>query len=466
MARTLSQIEASLASSIEEQDSSIDTQKGPVFDFFIRPQAAQFRATELLYDDLSRRYSLDYVVNKNPTVLQLYGANHGVRRSPGRAARGNVVFFTSAAIGSTETLVIPAGTVVSTADPTVAYRTTRDAYILGASLSSFYNASARRYEVRVPVEALGSGTIFEVPPNRVTRILSSIRGIDGVINRERIANSLEAEAPATFGRRIRSKFNGLALGSGDGLNQLIRNFDPSSITDVAMVYSSDYTYFRRRVSRSAWDVYLIGSATDTASVTYVGDGVRRDFPIPNVPATAVSSVTVDTFSVGFSFVQDSTDQFRRSTRAADKVVLDSIPGLNSTIKITYSYNKLITDTQTYANKIGIQLYRSDILVREAIPVPIKATVLVQVLSSFDETEAAAAAFDSVSNFINTEKFVTTLSANDLRSQLSSDVAGIANIDVLEFTRNLTGTIPVETIEFAPFEYPVSQDALITIKVRR
>lgn len=466
MARTLAQIEASLASSIEGQDPSIDTVKGPVFDIFIRPQSAQLRATELRYDDLSRRYSLDYVLTQNPSVLVLYGANHGLRRSAGRASRGNVVFFTFTAVAPDDVIVIPAGTVVTTSDPSIAFRTIRDAFIIGSSLPSFFNASQRRYEIRVPVEALGVGEEFEVPPRRVTNILSAVDGIDGVINFERIEGGTSVESTVRFGQRIRSKFNGLALGSGSGLDQLIRNFNPSSIDDVALIFSTDYDNFRRRTRRAAWDVYIIGSVSETAEITYIADGVQRDFPLPLTPTLGVTAVTVNDAAVSFTYNADTTDQFKTSTRANDTVELASIPGLNDTVTITYSYDKLIRDIQDYVDRLGVELYRADILVRKAVPIAIRAKILVQVLSSFDETDAASAAFATTAEFLNPDEFVSLLFANDLRSELSAAVAGVANVNVLEFTRDLTGTIPLETVEFRPFEYPESVDSLITIEVRQ
>lgn len=466
MARTLRQIELSLADSIENQDSSIDTVKGPVFDMYIRPQAAQIRSLELLFDDLSRRYSLDYILSQNATVLQLYGANHGLRRSLGRAARGHVTFFTHSAPGPDEIVVVAAGTVVSTTDSTISFRTLRDAFILGSSLGAYYNAAARRYEVRVPIEALGAGQLFEVPQNRIVRIQSTVRGIDGVVNRERIAGSTEFESTSRFGARISSKFNGLALGSGDGLKQLVKQFDTASIEDVQMIFSTDIENFRRRTRRSAWDLYIIGSVSESAEVTFIGNAIQRTFSLPSTPALSVQSVRVGSASVGFTFLPDPTFQFRSSTQANDQVELDVIPGLNETVTISYTYDKLIRDTQAYADRIGVQLYRSDILVRKGIPVPVRAKILVQVLSSFDETDAAGAAFASVLAFINKNRFVSVLFADELRKQLSSDVAGVSNISILEFTRDLTGTIPVETLEFRPYEFPETSDSLVTIEVRR
>tara|TARA_R100001079_G_C4451412_1_gene153910 strand:- start:2897 stop:4297 length:1401 start_codon:yes stop_codon:yes gene_type:complete len=466
VARTLAQIEASLASSIEQQDSSIDTVKGPVFDLLIRPYSAQLRSVELKYDDLSRRFSLDYVLTQSSDVLVLYGANHGLRPDAGRPSTGNVVFFTSSAISSSDVTVIPAGTVVTTSDPSIAYRTVRDAFIFGSSLPAFFNAARRRYEVKVPVEALGSGSIFEVPARRVNNILVDVPGIDGVINFERISGGTERESNSRFGRRIRSKFNGLGQGSGSGLEQLIRNYDPGSIQDVVLIFSTDYDNFRRRTRRSAWDVYLIGSKAETADISYISDGLTQRFSIPNTPVLSVSSVLVDGSSVDYTFIPDTSDGFRGSTRANDQVSLSSIPGLNSTVTITYQYDRLVRDTQDYVDRVGVKLYRADILVRKAIPVEVRSRILVQVLSSFDETDAASFAYATTAEFLNPEQFVSLLFPNDLRSKLTSTVAGVASITVTEFTRNSGGTIPVEVIEFKPYEYPVSDSSLTQIDVRR
>jgi len=453
-----------LASSIEEQDPSIDTVKGPVFDIFIRPEAAQLRATELLYDDLSRRYSLDYVLTQGEEVLVLYGANHGLRKSAGRPSSGSVVFFTYTSIGSDDVVVIPAGTTVTTSDPAVSFRTTRDAYIIGSSLPSFFNAAKRRYEIRVPVEALGSGPLFDVPPLRITNVLSSVEGIDGVTNTTRIEGGTEDETNARFGQRIRSKFNGLALGSGDGLEQLVRNFNTSSILDVSMIFSTDYDNFRRRTRRAAWDIYIIGSETDDADITYVGDGVLRRFPIPLTPVLSVTGVRVNDADVGFTFLPDTTDQYRTSSAANDVVELASIPGLNDTVTISYAYDKLVRDTQDYVDRIGVELYKADILVRKAIPVGVKTHILVQVLSSFDETDAASSAFATAVDFLNPGQFISLLYPNELQSELSATTAGVSKINVLEFTRDVTGTLAIDVIELKPYEFPETADSLITIEV--
>ena len=55
MARTTTTIENSIANSIETINPSVDTEKGPIPEIFIIPQASQLRGAELLIDDLSHR---------------------------------------------------------------------------------------------------------------------------------------------------------------------------------------------------------------------------------------------------------------------------------------------------------------------------------------------------------------------------------------------------------------------------
>ena len=81
MARNTKQIEQSIAADIESNDPTLDTVKGPIPDIFIRPQAKQLRNIEIKIDDLNKRYSLDYIRTTNTASLELYGSNHGLRKS-------------------------------------------------------------------------------------------------------------------------------------------------------------------------------------------------------------------------------------------------------------------------------------------------------------------------------------------------------------------------------------------------
>lgn len=464
MARTRRQIEESLVRSILTTTNDVDVQKGPIYDIFIRPQSVVINEQEIRIDDLSRRYSLDYILTQNTEAIDLYGANHGLRRNFGVPSKGSVTFYTYTRLGSGEVITIPQGTVVSTVDPTISYQTTRDVQILGDNAETFYNAAFRRYEVQAPIESLGNGSVFEVPPNRIIRIQTRIDGIDGVINRTRTRTSSPQETNESFGRGIRLKFNGTAQGSGDGLKQIVRNFDRGRIRDDVVIFSSDQELFRRPTRRAAWDVYIIGEDADSSMELFVGDGVTTSFKLSSTPVIGITSVTINGISSTFSFNKDTTPNFGTSYRANDRIEFAVAPAAGSQIEVTYTFNKLIRDVQEYVERISINLYESDTLVREAIPIRTKIKVQIQVLSSFDSTQAASSTFSIINQFANPERFVDVLYPDRLRSEISGRIGGISNVRIIEFNRADFGVLPIEAIEYKINEYPTTEDSLIEVEV--
>jgi hypothetical protein len=292
-----------------------------------------------------------------------------------------------------------------------------------------------------------------------------IAGIDGVENREPIRGSQAEESNESFGRNIRAKFNGTAMGSGSGLLQVVQNFDTTRISDVSLVFSTDYQLFRRRTRRAAWDVYLIGEDSQEITDTFTGNGTQTQFVLNNQPVLSVSSVLVNSISVPFSFTRDSSDATKYSSRSTDKVVLSAPPGPNAVVSVTYNYDKLVTDTQGYINELRSDLYESDILIRKAYPIDLKVTVSIQVLSTFDRAQAISDTLSAIQAYGDLENFVELLSPADLRNIIEQNVAGISAVRILEFTRLDTGTLPAEPIEFLANEFPVLSSANITIVTR-
>jgi hypothetical protein len=466
MARTRKQIEQSISSDIEDQDPTLDTVKGPIPDIFIRPQAAQIRTVELKIDDLNKRYSLDYIKTTNTASLELYGANHGLRKSPGKPARGYVYFYTFTRINPGDVLTIPAGVVVTTSDTAVGYQTTADVVIIGNSMSSYYNVSKKRYEIRAPVESLGTGDVYEIPAGRIKNIRSGTVGIDGVENREPIRGSLEAQNNESFGNHIQAKFNGTGLGSGDGLRQLILGYDSSRIRDAKVIFSSDQALFRRRTRRAAWDVYLIGDDSDTAKDSFFGNGIRKEFILAKQPVISVNDVKVNNIPASYSIVRDTSDQTKLSSRSTDKVVFASAPIITDMIEISYTYDRLVQDTQSYIDKIQVKLYEADSLARQALKVSLAVSVSIQILSSFDESQAVVDTLAVIQDFFNITSFVEILYPDRLRDKIAAEVGGISGVRIVVFNRLDTGTLPVDAVEFKANEYPVLLTENITITPRR
>lgn len=467
MPRSQETIEQSIADSIESINPSIDTQKGPIADIFITPPATQLRISELQVDNLDKLYSINYILTRNTTALELYGSNHGLRKSPGKSAQGNCTFYTYSRLRDGEITVIPAGTVITTSDPSIAYQTRRTAYIYGDRIDTYYNTTTRRYEIQVPIESLGTGDGFEVPAYRIKEIRDTIDGIDGVVNKSRITGSTAAETNAEFGTRIRTKFNGTALGSASGLKQLIQNYDPSLIKDLSLVFSTDFTLFKRYTRRPAWDVYIIGDDYEEETETLYGDNTTTEFQLSNVPVSSVSEVLVNNIPVAYSLEKDTSDQTSESSAATDKIILLSAPSSSDEIVFTYEYDKLPTTIQTYVEEAGRDLYEADILIRKAIAVPLVVSVEIQVLSSFDATQAISDTFAIISEYLNTNAFVTDniLYPENLRTTISGNVGGASQVIITEFRRKETSTLIYDAIELTSVEYPTIADADIFITVK-
>jgi len=468
MARSTNTIEKSIADSIESINPSVDTSRGPIPEIFIIPQAAQLRGAELLLDNLSHLYSLRYILTRDITSLQLYGENHGIRQDPGTPARGNCTFFTYSRLREGETTVIPAGTVVTTTDSSVAFQTRRTAYIYGDRVDTYYNSTTRRYEILIPVEGLGTGEEFEVPAYRIRNLRNSIDGIDGVENRTRISGSIEAETNASFGKRIQNKFNGTALGSGSGLQQLVENYDPSRVEDVALVFSTDETLFKRWTRRPAWDVYVIGEDAEEETDTFTGTGSVDEFQLQNVPVISISEVLVNNIPVAYTLEKDTTNQTSDSSSAEDKLKLLAPPASGDEITCTYEYDKLMPDVQTYIDTAGRDLYEADILVRKAIDVPLSVTIEIQVLSSFDTTQAISDTFSVASAYLNPLSYVedNVFYPEDLRNNIAGSVGGLSQVIITEFRRKESSTLLYDAIEFLAIEYPTADDLDITIIARQ
>lgn len=466
MARSRRQIEQSLITSIEATSPDVDVQKGPIYDIFIRPQANEFRGTELKLDDLSRRYSIDYILTQNAAAIDLYGSNHGLRRSSGKPSSGVATFYAYTRLGSGEVISIPQGTVVSTVNPTIAFQTIQDAQIRGDNANAFYNASTRRYEVSVPIESLGFGQEFELPPNRIVRIQTQIQGIDGVLNRARTGQSTTTETSSSFGGRIRLKFNGTAQGSGDGFRQLIQNYNPQDILDTSIVFSTDQNLFRRPTRRSAWDLYLIGQDVRSFTESFVGDGVRTEFRLSRSPVLSVTSVTINGLTTAYSPNIDVGENYGGSTRANDSVRFAAAPSIGSQISVTYEYDELVRSVQEYSDRISVGLYKCEILIRRARQIRTTVKVQIQVLSSFDSEQAQSDTFAAISEFVNPNRFVDILYPGDLSRKISGEVGGASRVRVTEFYRTDIGGTLLEAIEYEANEYPVSSDALIDVEVVR
>jgi hypothetical protein len=457
VARTQTQIEKSLGARINQQNQNIDTVKGPVPDVFIIPEAAEIRSLEQRQDSIGYRYSFEYIKTQDRDTQVLFGANHGLRPSRGTPAVARGVSYTYTR--PTEDRVIPAGRVVTTDDESVAFRVAYDVIMYANRADSYYNAVTRRYEVATTLVSLGTGVAFEIPPYSIRKLRDKIPGIDGIENTSRATDAKPEEDMVAFGRRTQAKFNGLETASADGLRQTLLNYAPTLIEDVIPVFSSDTQWFQRRTRRAAWDLYVRGQRIEDTESSFVADGVTSSFVLPHVPALAVTGVLINGLTTTFTFEPDLRPEVIGSTLAEDRVNLSFVPASGSTVTVQYQWNSLIYQLSNYITNSAKNPFKTDILVRAAQQVLLRIRLGVQPSTTFDTTTVLDNVRASGYEFFADPTRREIVHPETFKQHILNTTAGVRNIMVREFARATVGSMVVEPVELAPYEYADTTDAL-------
>lgn len=466
MARTPVQVEDAMIASTQIIDPGIDATKGPHRGAFIQPQAQVISQTEQLVDDLSLRYSLRYVMTRNPAVMDLYAFNHGLAAGLGSPSTTVLYFYTFTVPEAGGYVFIPSGTVVSTVDSTVSFQTTTDLTIPADSFPLYYNSTSRRYEFPVPSASIGVGPEFEIAARRLVNLQTSLAGIVGVFQPFRSSPSAQVEQAAQLGQRQQAKFTGLSLGTPAGLESTVRNFDTSNILDVSVVYSTEFDLFRRPLNRPGFDIYVVGNVSDTMTETFRSAGGELKFYLSKRPVQNLNSVIVNGTAVTAQLVRDNKPATADSVRALDYLLLQAPTDPGSTIQVSYTYNRLLTDISTFLEKANQRYWQADILVRAGRQVPMAITIDASALSTVDTLSLISSIQLATFTYVNRNLLGLTLFPEGLRQAINSTVAGLSSSRVSLFTRlDQGGVLPVDVQEMNKTEYPFISPGDLTINVR-
>ena len=466
MARTPVQVEDAMIASTQIIDPGIDATKGPHRGAFIQPQAQIISQTEQLVDDLSLRYSLRYVQTRNPAVMDLYAFNHGLAAGLGSPSKTTLYFYTFTVPEPGGYVFIPSGTVVATADATVSFQTTTDLTVAANAFPLYYNNTTRRYEFPVAAASIGVGPEFEIAARRLVTLQTSLAGIVGVVQPFRSSPSAQIEQAAQLAQRQQTKFTGLSLGTSAGLESTVRNFDTSNILDVSVVYSTEYDLFRRPLNRPGFDVYVVGNVSDTATETFRSAGGELKFYLSKTPVQNLNSVVINGTAVTAQLVRDNLPATGNSVRALDYLLLQAPTDPGSTIQVSYTYNRLLTDISDFITKSNQRYWRADILIRAGRQVPMAITVDASALSTVDTLSLISSIQLATFTYTNRNLLGLTLFPDGLRQAINSTVAGLSASKITLFTRlDQGGVLPVDVQEMNKTEYPFVSPGDLTINVR-
>ncbi len=464
MARTDSEILASLKESLSAADPSIDTEKGPVFNFLLRPVPSELQKTEADAERVAILATLQLDQVTTDEEVAALATSFSIRLGGGKASKTKSQLF-FALRRPLEDIVIDRGNLVGTDDQQFTYFVSEARTMPVNSIDNFFNPQTRRYEILVPCEATAVGPTFDLPPSRVTRIITPIDGIDGTINTDYYRGGEEAEDLSNSIDRVRAKLAGLDPETGGGIISDIRNFDSENVRDVSLVYPKDRSLFKRVTSRPAIDAYVLGSSVDTIEQTVIATGGETQIQIERRPVTEVSSVTVNGTNTAFTFIPDTSREFGGSPRSSDYILLEDPLVALDTVVISYEYNQLLFDLQNDLFSLD-RPFDTDVLARKPRDIGLEIALDAVIAASFDTARAFNAIEASLFSQVESDFFVDAILPEVVRQNVIDEVGGITQLRFTLFRRTSGGTLDVEPIDLDKNETAFIDQTLLSINVRR
>jgi hypothetical protein len=253
--------------------------------------------------------------------FEALASNFGIFRRDGRAARGDVTFYTSRR--PTETVFIPVGSLVSAGSTT--YSVVQGASLPLSQLASYYDPVSRRYSVTVAVQATTGGAAGNVGAGQIRRVNTGPTSLL-VTNASAIFGGTNEETNSDLAVRARNALASVDSGTRQGYLQTAA--DVAGVERVSIVAAGDALMMRdmyegRHIGGKV-DVWVQGSANSIVTDVFAFEyQLMQDIhfelvgAVANLTFRAVDSSLsestpivqiLDAPGVGYSFRNASTGQ--------------------------------------------------------------------------------------------------------------------------------------------------------------
>lgn len=469
--KNLDSLRASLLAAYEKTLDLDLTQGTPERDIFVEaPIAGQLLD---LWNALVYLYKLQapflYATELLEEDLATFCNNYGVGQLPATYSKGEVTFFAN----TEPTSDIQIDTSVTVTDGTNNYRVTGYYTIPVSRASDYYNAVTKRWEITCPVIATVAGSSGSTGAGKVTKLVNSVKGIDGCINNTAITGGEDAGGILERVDLVKQKFKGRNLNTLEGIRLYVNKF----ATNVNIVGSNSPLMVRSEGLGGTIDIYIRGSSYEGASdsvtitssgllglvddVSYTSTGIVLQYqPVYSVALVSKNGSYLPTNY--YQLVKD-TGILRKSTRSLDRVELTSTgiaagaafaPG--DTVQVRYNYNQLLHQIESDLNSIYNLYDNRDYLLREQEEVIIDVYLKIKLYSGYSLDAVRTTASLSLATYA--DEFTTgNVELIDVLALVKA-INGVDNIDVT--TAKLTprdgrstttaGDVPIGENEFPEF----------------
>jgi hypothetical protein len=464
-ARTADEILTSFQSSVALSDPSVDTSKGPMYSLIGKPFSEVLAPTETEVERLAQIYSSEFALIATDAEATAFLNNWGEALGTGAPATVTVYFMTFTRPKPGTVISIDIGSLVGNSDQTLQYVTVEGGQINGDFADSFFNATRRAYEVGLLCQAVANGSQYELPSGRITTKVSNLPGVDAIENRSATTPGAAAETNTQGIQRVQQKFKGLAINTGNGSYSRIKNYAPTSILDVKTILSSNRQLFKRIVYGPAKDYYILGTVPKTVIQTYKAIGGELTIPLVNVPTISLNSVTINSTPItNFTLRSDTSPELGLSAKAQDQCVL-AFPLLpNDVVSMSVTYNSIIQDVQNNVLSTT-QLFNTDELAREFIPMPIRIYFTGRALASTDPLTVQNAVIAELDSLISLGVWTEAFYPNTILQQIIQNVAGLSNPQMIKFQRSTQATANVEIVLIKENEIAIYDPNFVSVQIR-
>lgn len=211
----------------------------------------------------------DFIDNR----FDLLADNFGVSRGTPTNSSGTITLFTTELPADTTTIVVFAGTLVSTEDPQIDFQLLNS--ITAANFSQVADSSGR-FSANVAIRSLETGSSTNVPANSITQVSSSGNLGLTVTNPAPTFGGQDELNNLELVERVKSKLISVDTGTINGYLQKIAETGLVSKSKVVAsgddLMRRDYDFVLGQSGNGAVDVYIQGSfprsATETVGVFY------------------------------------------------------------------------------------------------------------------------------------------------------------------------------------------------------
>lgn len=428
--------ESDIKRDIEDRDSTVDTTIGPVRDLVARPVS---RVADELNRDIVRISEIQSLTNVEQfenEELDDFAFNSQIVRGPGSRATTIVSLISSSP--PTADVTIPINFPFST-DPesstgeVIFFRATEQVQYFAVTATAYYDAIDRVYRLEVPVESVSTGSNTNVGPGRIVKAQRSIGGFQRVTNKVAAQGGSDSESNTSLADTLLT----FALGINDistpfgTILETKRRFP--AVVDQEIVYGSDPLLTRASADSGATDVYILGQTSATYVDNFIYNG--SDMVLLKQPIISVSSVIsgINTFIEGthYSVIKDS-GFYGGSIRGQDLVrflpTSPLFPAIGDTVTVTYTYNQLISELQSFFTTEEFYVIGRDLLYKSGFQMDVEVEGTLFVLPNFDPAVVRTNVVSAIYNYINSLYLGANLEQFDLITEIGTKVGQLGGVD--------------------------------------